>query len=135
MKLILEAGFISKDKKFGYLLNFEAYKQYIFTDSLNNICKSLMRTLADFISNIEDEYQIKFNIKPLKNFNLKKANLQTWCRVRLHLYHFWVRVLTLDGNDKGSCNLKIFLNFMKIIVCCRPTLHPYLKLLKCQEKP
>ena len=101
MKLILEAGFIGKDKKYGYMLNIEAYKQYIFTDSLNNICKSLMITLADFISNIEDEYQVKFDIKPLKNFNLKKANLKTWCRVRLHLYHFWVRVLTLDGNDKN----------------------------------
>ena len=101
MKLILEAGFINKNKKFGYLLNFEAYKQYIFTDSLNNICKSLMKTLADFISNIEDECKVKFKIKPLKNFNLKKSNLQTWCRVRLHLYHFWVRVLTLDGSDKN----------------------------------
>ncbi len=100
MQLILQASFVNKDKKFGYLLNFEAYKQYIFTDSLNNICKSLMRTLADFISNIEDEHQIKLNVKPLKNFDLKKADMKTWCRVRLHLYHFWVRVLTLDGSDK-----------------------------------
>ena len=101
VKLILQAGFVNKDKKFGYLLSFEAYKLYLFTDSLNNICKSLMITLADFISNIEDEYQVKFKIKPLKNFNIKKANLKIWCRVRLHLYHFWVRVLTLDGNDKN----------------------------------
>ena len=99
MKLLLEAGFINKDKKFGYLLNLDAYKQYIFTDSLSNICKSLMRTLDDFISNIESEYKITFNIKPLKNINLKKLDLRMWCRVRLHLYHFWVRVLTLDGND------------------------------------
>jgi len=101
IKLILEANFINKDKKFGYLLNIEAYKQYIFTDSLNNICKSLMKSLSEFISNIEEEYKVKFNIKPLKNFNLKNSKLKTWCRVRLHLYHFWVRVLTLDGNDKN----------------------------------
>ena len=101
VKLVLETGFVNRNKQFGYLLNLEAYKQYIFTNSLSNICNSLMKTLSDFISNIEEECKVKLNLKSLKNFNLKKTNLQTWCRVRLHLYHFWVRVLTLDGNDKN----------------------------------
>ena len=60
-----------------------------------------MRTLYDLYQILKTNIRSKFNIKPLTNFNLKKANLKTWCRVRLHLYHFWVRVLTLDGNDKN----------------------------------
>ena len=96
---LIEAGFISKDKKYGYLVNMEAYTQYIYTDSLSKIMKSLMRTFDDIILNLEEEYQLKLNLKPISNINLDNVKPDTWNRIRLPMYHFWVRVLTLEGND------------------------------------
>jgi predicted transcriptional regulator len=96
---LIEAGFISKDKKYGYLVNMEAYVQYIFTDSLSKIMKSLMRTFDDIIANLEDKYQLKLNLKPISSINLEKVKPDVWNRIRLPMYHFWVRVLTLEGND------------------------------------
>ena len=96
---LIEAGFISKDKKYGYLVNMEAYVQYIFTDSLSKIMKSLMRTFDDIIVNLEEKYQLKSNLKPISVINLEKTKPDVWNRIRLPMYHFWVRVLTLEGND------------------------------------
>ena len=96
---LIEAGFISKDKKYGYLVNMEAYVQYIFTDSLSKIMKSLMRTFDDIIVNLEEKYQLKLNLKPISVINLEKTKPDVWNRIRLPMYHFWVRVLTLEGND------------------------------------
>ena len=96
---LIEAGFISKDKKYGYLVNMEAYVQYIFTDSLSKIMKSLMRTFDDIIANLEEKYQLKLNLKPISSIDLGKTKPDLWNRIRLPMYHFWVRVLTLEGND------------------------------------
>ena len=96
---LIEAGFVNKDKKYGYLVNMEAYVQYIFTDSLSKIMKSLMRTFDDIIYNLEDKYQVKLNLKPISSINLEKTKPEVWNRIRLPMYHFWVRVLTLEGND------------------------------------
>ena len=96
---LMEAGFVNKDKKYGYLVNMEAYVQYIFTDSLSKIMKSLMRTFDDIIANLEEKYQLKLNIKPVSVINLEKTKPDVWNRIRLPMYHFWVRVLTLEGND------------------------------------
>ena len=96
---LIEAGFVNKDKKYGYLLNMEAYVQYIFTDSLSKIMKSLMRTFDDIIVNLEDKYKLKLNLKSIGTINLKKVKPEIWNRIRLPMYHFWVRVLTLEGND------------------------------------
>ena len=96
---LIEAGLVNKDKKYGYLLNMEAYVQYIFTDSLSKIMKSLMRTFDDIIVNLEDKYKLKLNLKSIGTINLKKVKPEIWNRIRLPMYHFWVRVLTLEGND------------------------------------
>ena len=96
---LIEAGLVNKDKKYGYLVNMEAFVQYIFTDSLSKIMKSLMRTFEDILLNLEDKYQCKFNIKPISTINLKKVKPEIWNRIRLPMYLFWVRVLTLEGND------------------------------------
>ena len=96
---LIEAGFVNKDKNYGYLVNMEAFVQYIFTDSLSKIMKSLMRTFDDIISNLEEKYQCKLNIAPITTINLEKAKPEVWNRIRLPMYHFWVRVLTLEGND------------------------------------
>ena len=98
---MIEAGLVNKDKKYGYLLNMEAYVQYIFTDSLSKIMKSLMRTFDDIIVNLEDKYKLKLNLKSIGTINLKKVKSEIWNRIRLPMYHFWVRVLTLEGNDKS----------------------------------
>jgi predicted transcriptional regulator len=97
---LIEAGFITKDKKYGYLVNMEAYVQYIFTDSLSKIMKSLMRTFDDIIVNLEEKYQLKLNLKPISSINLEKVKPEVWNRIRLPMYHFWVRVLTLEGSDR-----------------------------------
>ena len=96
---LIEAGFVNKDKKYGYLVNMEAYVQYIFTDSLSKIMKSLMRTFDDIIANLEDKYKLKLNLKSIGTINLGKVKPEIWNRIRLPMYHFWVRVLTLEGND------------------------------------
>ncbi len=96
---LIEAGFVNKDKKYGYLVNMEAYVQYIFTDSLSKIMKSLMRTFDDIIVNLEDKYKLKLNLKSIGTINLEKVKPEIWNRIRLPMYHFWVRVLTLEGND------------------------------------
>ena len=96
---LIEAGLVNKDKKYGYLVNMEAYVQYIFTDSLSKIMKSLMRTFDDIIVNLEDKYKLKLNLKSIGTINLKKVKPEIWNRIRLPMYHFWVRVLTLEGND------------------------------------
>ena len=96
---LIEAGFVNKDKKYGYLVNMEAYVQYIFTDSLSKIMKSLMRTFDDIIVNLEDKYKLKLNLKSIGTINLGKVKPEIWNRIRLPMYHFWVRVLTLEGND------------------------------------
>ncbi len=96
---LIETGFVNKDKKYGYLVNMEAYVQYIFTDSLSKIMKSLMRTFDDIIVNLEDKYKLKLNLRPIGTINLGKVRPEIWNRIRLPMYHFWVRVLTLDGND------------------------------------
>ena len=96
---LIEAGFVNKDKEYGYLLNMEAYVQYIYIDSLSKIMKSLMRTFDDIIVNLEDKYQLKLNLKSIGTINLEKAKPEIWNRIRLPMYHFWVRVLTLEGND------------------------------------
>ena len=96
---LIEAGLVNKDKKYGYLVNMEAYVQYIFTDSLSKIMKSLMRTFDDILVNLEEKYQLKLNLKPISSINLEKAKPEIWNRIRLPMYHFWVRVLTLEGND------------------------------------
>ena len=44
---VLESNLIIKDSKYGYLVNFDAYQAYIFTNSLSNIYKSVMRSLND----------------------------------------------------------------------------------------
>ncbi len=54
LNLVLESGLITKNSKYGYLVNFNAYQAYIFTNSLSNIYKSVMRSLNDFIVNLED---------------------------------------------------------------------------------
>ncbi len=96
---LIEAGLVNKDKKYGYLLNMEAYVQYIFTDSLSKIMKSLMRTFDDIIVNLEDKYKLKLNLKSIGTISLKKVKPEIWNRIRLPMYHFWIRVLTLEGND------------------------------------
>ena len=96
---LIEAGLVNKDKKYGYLVNMEAYVQYIFTDSLSKIMKSLMRTFDDIIVNLEEKYQVKLNLKPISIINLERTKPEIWNRIRLPMYHFWVRVLTLEGND------------------------------------
>ena len=60
---LIESGLVNKDKKYGYLVNMEVYVQYIFTDSLSKIMKSLMRTFDDIIANLEEKYQVKLNLK------------------------------------------------------------------------
>tara|TARA_Y100000817_G_scaffold27181_1_gene19221 strand:+ start:42 stop:1103 length:1062 start_codon:yes stop_codon:yes gene_type:complete len=99
VNLVLNSGLIVRNPKYGYLVNFDAYKAYIFTNSLNNIFKSIMRSLNDFIVNLEDYFGINFNLRPLTSINTKKFSQSKWNRVRLHLYHFWVRILTLEGSD------------------------------------
>ena len=101
LNTVLENGLITKDSKYGYLVNFDAYQAYIFTNSLNNIYKSIMRSLNDFVVNLEDYFEINFNLKPLTSINTKKLSQSKWNRVRLHLYHFWVKVLTLEGSDQS----------------------------------
>ena len=98
---VLESDLITKDSKYGYLVNFDAYQAYIFTNSLSNIYKSVMRSLNDFIVNLEDYFEINFNLKPLTSINTKKFSQPKWNRVRLNLYHFWVRILTLEGSDQS----------------------------------
>ncbi len=98
---LIEAGFVKKDKEYGYLVNMESYVQYIFTDSLSKIMKSLMRTFDDIIYNLEDKYQVKLNLKPISIINLERTKPEVWNRIRLPMYHFWVRVLTLEGHDKS----------------------------------
>ncbi len=61
LNAVLESGLITKDSKYGYLVNFDAYQAYIFTNSLNNIYKSIMRSLNDFIVNLEDYFETNFN--------------------------------------------------------------------------
>ena len=101
LNTVLENGLITKDSKYGYLVNFDAYQAYIFTNSLSNIYKSIMRSLNDFVVNLEDYFEINFNLKPLTSINTKKLSQSKWNRVRLHLYHFWVKVLTLEGSDQS----------------------------------
>ena len=96
---LIEAGFGNKDKKYGYLLNMDAFLSYQYTDSLSKIMKSLMKTLDDIIVNLEEKYQLKLNLKPISSINLEKVKPEIWNRIRLPMYHFWVRVLTLEGND------------------------------------
>ena len=96
---LIEAGFISKDKKYGYLVDMDAFLSYQYTDSLSKIMKSLMKTFDDIIVNLEEKYQLKLNLKPISSINLEKAKPEIWNRIRLPMYHFWVRVLTLEGND------------------------------------
>ena len=96
---LIESGLVKKDKKYGYLVNMEAYVQYIFTDSLSKIMKSLMRTFDDILLNLEEKYQLKLNLKPISSIDLGKIKPDPWNRIRLPMYHFWVRVLTLEGND------------------------------------
>jgi len=96
---LIDAGFGNKDKKYGYLLNMDAYLSYQYTDSLSKIMKSLMKTFDDIIVNLEEKYQLKLNLKPISMINLEKAKSEIWNRIRLPMYHFWVRVLTLEGND------------------------------------
>ena len=96
---LIEAGFISKDKKYGYLVNMDAFLSYQYTDSLSKIMKSLMKTFDDILVNLEEKYQLKLNLKPISSINLEKAKPEIWNRIRLPMYHFWVRVLTLEGND------------------------------------
>jgi len=55
---LIESGLVNKDKKYGYLVNMEAFVQYIFTDSLSKIMKSLMRTFDDILLNLEDHFLI-----------------------------------------------------------------------------
>ena len=98
---VLGSGLIIRDSKYGYIVNFDSYQAYIFTNSLNNIYKSVMRSLSDFIINLEDYFGINFELKPLNVINTKKFSQSKWNRVRLHLYHFWVRILTLEGSDKS----------------------------------
>jgi len=85
LNAVLKSGLITKDSKYGYLVNFEAYQAYIFTNSLSNIYKSVMRSLNDFIINLEDYFKINFNFKPLTSINTKKFSQPKWNRVRLHL--------------------------------------------------
>jgi len=101
LNTVLESGLITKDSKYGYLVNFDAYQAYIFTNSFSNIYKSIMRSLNDFVVNLEDYFEINFNVKPLTSINTKKLSQSKWNRVRLHLYHFWVKVLTLEGSDQS----------------------------------
>ncbi len=101
INLVIESGLITRDSKYGFIVNFDAYQAYIFTNSLNNIFKSIMRSLNDFIVNLENHFEIKFNLKPLTSIDTKKFSQSKWNRVRLHLYHFWVRILTLDGSDQS----------------------------------
>ena len=96
---LIEAGFISKDKKYGYLVDMDAFLSYQYTDSLSKIMKSLMKTFDDILVNLEEKYQLKLNLKPISSINLEKAKPEIWNRIRLPMYHFWVRVLTLEGND------------------------------------
>ena len=96
---LIEAGFISKDKKYGYLVEMDAFLSYQYTDSLSKIMKSLMKTFDDILVNLEEKYQLKLNLKPISSINLEKAKPEIWNRIRLPMYHFWVRVLTLEGND------------------------------------
>ena len=98
---LFESNLITRDSKYGYIVNFDAYKAYLFTNSLNNIYKSVMQSLNDFIVNLEDYFNINFYLKPLVTINTKKFSQSKWNRVRLHLYHFWVRILTLDGSDQS----------------------------------
>ena len=72
---LMEAGFVKRDKKYGYLVNMEAYVQYIFTDSLSKIMKSLMRTFSDILLNLEEKFKCKLNIKPISTINLKKIKV------------------------------------------------------------
>ena len=41
----------------------------------------------------------KRQIKSIGTINLGKVKPEIWNRIRLPMYHFWVRVLTLEGND------------------------------------
>ena len=82
LNTVLENGLITKDSKYGYLVNFRAYQAYIFTNSLSNIYKSVMRSLNDFIVNLEDYFEINFNLKPLTSINTKKLPQAKWNRVR-----------------------------------------------------
>ena len=98
---IIEAGLVIKDTKYGYLVSFDAYQSYIFTESVSNIIVSLMKSLIDIIKNLEDYFKVDFNFDSTLTVDVKNLNQVKWNRVRLHLYHFWVRILTFDGNDKS----------------------------------
>ena len=98
---ILKSDLITKDSKYGYIVNFDTYQAYIFNNSINNIFKSVMHSLNDVVTNLEDYFDIKLDFKPLTTINTKKLNQFRWNRVRLHLYHFWVRILTLEGSDQS----------------------------------
>ena len=69
---LIEAGFISKDKKYGYLVDMDAFLSYQYTDSLSKIMKSLMKTFDDILVNLEEKYQLKLNLnkKVKKIFSL-----------------------------------------------------------------